>query len=71
MTSLTATATAVVGQPVAYTASVSVEAPDTTGPPTGTVTFTNGTATVCSSVPLSSSGTATCAQTFSSTGAGP
>ena len=50
VTSLTATATAVVGQPVAYTASVVVEAPDTNGPsPTGTVTFTNGTATVCSS----------------------
>ena len=70
VTSLTATATAVVGQPVTYTASVVVEAPDTNGPsPTGTVTFTNGTATICSSVPLSSSGTATCAQTYSSTGA--
>ncbi len=63
---MSATASApVVGQPVTYTASVAVEAPDTNGPsPTGTITFTNGTATVCSSVPLSSSGTATCAQTL-------
>jgi Bacterial Ig-like domain (group 3) len=69
VTSLTATATAVVGQPVTYTASVAVEAPDTNGPsPTGTITFTSGTATVCPAVPLSSSGTATCAQTYSSTG---
>ena len=39
----------IVGQPVTYTASVAVDAPDTNGPnPSGTVTFTNGTATVCS-----------------------
>ena len=64
-----ATASPVVGQPDTYTASVAVQAADTNGPAlTGTVTFTNGTTTVCSDVALSSAGTATCAQTYMSPG---
>ena len=64
-----ATASPVVGQPDTYTASVAVQASDTNGPAlTGTVTFTNGTTTVCSDVALSSAGTATCAQTYMSPG---
>ena len=61
------TSTPVVGQPVTYTATVAVAPPDTNGPaPTGTVTFTNGATVVCSRVPLSASGTASCSETFQS-----
>ena len=68
-TSLTATASPVVGQPVTYTASVAVEPADTSGPSiTGTVTFTSGTTTLCSDVTLSSTGSATCGQTYMAPG---
>lgn len=60
------TSTPVVGQPVTYTATVSDSGPA----PTGTVTFTNGSTTVCSTVPLSTTApyTATCSQTYQSVG---
>ena len=39
------------GQPITYTATVLLDAPATDGPaPTGTVSFTEGTATVCADV---------------------
>jgi hypothetical protein len=63
------TSTPVVGQPVTYTATVAVLAPDTDGPnPTGTVTFTEGSTTICSNVALSASGAATCSQTYQAPG---
>ena len=55
------TATAVFGQPVLFTAVVTGVAPST-AVPTGTVTFLNGTATMCAAVPLVV-GQATCAST--------
>ena len=69
-TSLSASTTGpVVGQTVTYTATVTVEAADTNGPaPTGTVSFTDGSTAICPDVPLSSSGTATCSETYMSTG---
>jgi hypothetical protein len=69
-TSLSAsTSTPVVGQPVTYTATVAALAPDTDGPaPTGTVTFTDGSTTLCSDVALSPTGTATCSQTYQAPG---
>ena len=72
-TSLSASTSApVVGQPVAYTATVSTNAPDDPNPPapTGTVTFTNGANTVCSDVTLSTTApyTATCSQTYTGPG---
>ena len=57
----------VVGQRVTYTATVAPVAPGA-GSPTGTVTFTDGTATVCSKVGLDSSGQATCQATYTSVG---
>ena len=60
--------TPVVGEQVTYTATVSVTPPGS-GTPTGSVTFTDGgETTLCASVPVSTSGTATCLQTYSSTG---
>ena len=59
----------VVGQAVTYTATVKLLAPDTAGPaPTGSVTFTNGSTTLCSAVQLSGSApyTATCSTTYQS-----
>ena len=77
-TSLSASSSSpVVGQPVTYSAVVSSSGQPA---PTGTVTFTDGTATVCSAVPLSMGvipvpfGTpivfyaATCSQTYHGTG---
>ncbi len=56
----------VTGQPVTYTASVSVPAPGS-GTPTGSVTFVGGAGTLCSDAPLSvlSPDTATCTTTYS------
>ena len=65
------TSSPVVGEPVQYTATVSTLAPDTAGPaPTGTVTFTNGSTTVCSDAALSTTppNTATCSQTYQAIG---
>ena len=59
----------VVGQPVTYTATVKLLAPDTSGPaPSGSVTFTNGSTTLCAAVQLSVSApyTATCKTTYQS-----
>ena len=59
----------VVGQPVTYSATVKLLAPDTSGPaPSGSVTFTNGSATLCAAVQLSVSApyTATCKTTYQS-----
>jgi|GEM_PF-4498407 len=58
----------VVDQGVTYTASVSSSVADL-GPPTGTVTFSDGTTAICSAVPLAS-GEATCAPgPYAATGA--
>ena len=62
------TAAPVVGQPVTYSATVSVPAPGT-GTPTGTVTFTDPAGTLCASAALSAGtpDTASCATTYSGT----
>jgi hypothetical protein len=55
----------VVGKPVTFTATVVDLAPDTLGPnPTGAVTFSSGSTTLCADVPLGQAGTATCTDTF-------
>jgi hypothetical protein len=66
-TAVSATASPVVGQAVIYTATVSAVAPGS-GNPTGLVTFTQGTTTLCSSVPLSATSpdTATCSHSYAS-----
>ena len=69
-TSITASAAApVVGQPVTYTATVAVAAPDINGPaPTGTITLENGLTPVCSGLVLTATASATCTETYSSPG---
>ena len=57
----------VVGQPVTYTATVAPVAPGA-GSPTGTVTFTDGSTTVCGAVPLNGSDQATCQVSYTSVG---
>ena len=57
----------VVGQRVTYTATVVPVAPGA-GSPAGTVTFTDGSTTVCGAVPLNGSGQATCQVTYTSVG---
>ena len=55
------------GQALTYTATVLLDAPATDGPaPTGTISFTEGTATVCADVPVSKTApyTATCSQSY-------
>ncbi len=58
------------GQPVTYTATVAVTAPGV-GAPTGSVTFKDGTTTICSSVVLSASKTASCSATYTSSTGSP
>ena len=64
-TALSATASPVVGQSVTYTATVSVASPGS-GTPTGTVTFTSGSTTLCAAAPLSATSpdTATCSTSY-------
>ena len=55
------------GQALTYTATVLLDAPATDGPaPTGTISFTEGTAIVCADVPVSKTApyTATCSQSY-------
>jgi hypothetical protein len=59
-------AVSVAGQSVTFTASVTVQAPGS-GAPTGTVTFTDGSTTLCSAAPVTS-GTSTCSATFTGVG---
>jgi hypothetical protein len=60
-------AVTVAGTKMTLTATITVNAPGS-GAPTGTVTFTDGATTLCSNAPLSPSGTATCATTYSAAG---
>jgi hypothetical protein len=57
----------VVGQKVTYTATVSVLAP-ASGTPTGTVTFTDGSTTICNAVALNGSDQASCQATYTAVG---
>lgn len=58
--------TPVVGEPVTYTATVTVTPPGS-GAPTGTVAFTGNSGPLCTDAPVTS-GTATCTHAYASTG---
>ena len=55
----------IIGQPVTYTATVSDSKPAV---PTGTVTFSDGTNTICAPVSLNAAATATCSVTYFASG---
>lgn len=71
-TSLAAsTTTPVVGQPVGFTATITAAPPAIDGPPpTGTVTFTDGSTAICSTVtlPATSPHSAVCSETYQAPG---